>query len=287
MAGLLLELRRQIAKNHRKGIYGNVSVHRHEVPNMKDSVPKRNSMAETQLEKELDKVIWQEEEPVVEIPKPVEQDLSELKEEAVDHIQERTVAIVSKEDFLLNQIDEFRERAKQLQNLLDTKETEAQELQTLVDERQEKAEALGEILKKRQSKADGFTIEVEKQIDAMIAKVADKMDEIESAMKEDVADGKKFNEEKARELKESLGQIEEQLTTIKSELSEKVHTENVKCYRNIQDLFRSMEEKVDHLTMIEDKQRSIGAWTIVAAVLGIVNLVGLLALILINLGVFA
>lgn len=113
------------------------------------------------------------------------------------------------------------------------------------------------------------------------------MDEIESAMKEDVADGKKFNEEKARELKESLGQIEEQLTTIKSELSEKVHTENVKCYRNIQDLFRSMEEKVDHLTMIEDKQRSIGAWTIVVAVLGIVNLVGLLALILINLGVFA
>ena len=287
MAGLLLELRRQIAKNHRKGIYGNVSVHRHEVPNMKDSVPKRNSMAETQLEKELDKVIWQEKEPVVEIPKPVEQELPELKEDAVDHIQERTVAIVSKEDFLLNQIDEFRERAKQLQNLLDTKETEAQELQTLVDERQEKAEALGEILKERQSKADGFTIEVEKQIDAMIAKVADKMDEIESAMKEDVADGKKFNEEKARELKESLGQIEEQLTTIKSELSEKVHTENVKCYRNIQDLFRSMEEKVDHLTMIEDKQRSIGAWTIVAAVLGIVNLVGLLALILINLGVFA
>lgn len=287
MAGLLLELRRQIAKNHRKGIYGNVSVHRHEVPNMKDSVPKRNSMAETQLEKELDKVIRQEEEPVVEIPKPVEQDLSELKEEAVDHIQERTVEVVSKEDFLLNQIDEFRERAKQLQSLLDTKENEAQELQTLVDERQEKAEALGEILKERQSKADGFTAEVEKQIDAMIAKVADKMDEIESAMKEDVADGKKFNEEKARELKESLGQIEEQLTTIKSELSEKVHTENVKCYRNIQDLFRSMEEKVDHLTMIEDKQRSIGAWTIVAAVLGIVNLVGLLALILINLGVFA
>lgn len=287
MAGLLLELRRQIAKNHRKGIYGNVSVHRHEVPNMKDSVPKRNSMAETQLEKELDKVIRQEEEPVVEIPKPVEQDLSELKEEAVDHIQERTVEVVSKEDFLLNQIDEFRERAKQLQSLLDTKENEAQELQTLVDERQEKAEALGEILKERQSKADGFTAELEKQIDAMIAKVADKMDEIESAMKEDVADGKKFNEEKARELKESLGQIEEQLTTIKSELSEKVHTENVKCYRNIQDLFRSMEEKVDHLTMIEDKQRSIGAWTIVVAVLGIVNLVGLLALILINLGVFA
>ena len=96
-----------------------------------------------------------------------------------------------------------------------------------------------------------------------------------------------MSEEKAKELKDSLGQIEEQLTTIKSELSEKVHTENVKCYRNIQDLFRSMEEKVDHLTMIEDKQRTIGVWTIVTAVLGIVNLIALTALMLINLGVFA
>ncbi|MCI6203047.1 MAG: hypothetical protein MR663_03885 [Lachnospiraceae bacterium] len=286
MAGLLLELRRQIAKNHRKGIYGNASVQRRETPNMKDSVPKRNSMADMHQGKMSEKVLQQKEQGV-DVKKPMETVLPEMQEESIDHIQERTVEVVSKEDFLLNQIDEFRERAKQLQSLLDTKENEAQELQTLVDERQEKAEALGEILKERQSKADGFTAEVEKQIDAMIAKVADKMDEIESAMKEDVADGKKFNEEKAKELKDSLGQIEEQLTTIKSELSEKVHTENVKCYRNIQDLFRSMEEKVDHLTMIEDKQRTIGVWTIVTAVLGIVNLIALTALMLINLGVFA
>ena len=286
MAGLLLELRRQIAKNHRKGIYGNASVQRRETPNMKDSVPKRNSMADMHQGKMSEKVLQQKEQGV-DVKKPMETVLPEMQEESIDHIQERTVEVVSKEDFLLNQIDEFRERAKQLQSLLDTKENEAQELQTLVDERQEKAEALGEILKERQSKADGFTAEVEKQIDAMFAKVADKMDEIESAMKEDVADGKKFNEEKAKELKDSLGQIEEQLTTIKSELSEKVHTENVKCYRNIQDLFRSMEEKVDHLTMIEDKQRTIGVWTIVTAVLGIVNLIALTALMLINLGVFA
>ena len=286
MAGLLLELRRQIAKNHRKGIYGNASVQRRETPNMKDSVPKRNSMADMHQGKMSEEVL-QKKEQGADVKKPMETVLQKMQEESINHIQERTVEVVSKEDFLLNQIDEFRERAKQLQSLLDTKENEAQELQTLVDERQEKAEALGEILKERQSKADGFTAEVEKQIDAMIAKVADKMDEIESAMKEDVADGKKFNEEKAKELKDSLGQIEEQLTTIKSELSEKVHTENVKCYRNIQDLFRSMEEKVDHLTMIEDKQRTIGVWTIVPAVLVIVNLIALTALMLLNLGVFA
>lgn len=285
MAGLLLELRRQIAKNHRKGIYGNVSVQRREAPNMKDSVPKRNSTADTHPEKEPDEVPRQEE-PVMEISKQVEPDLPESKEETVDHIQERTVAVVSKEDFLLNQIDEFRERAKQLQSLLDTKESEAQELQTLVDERQEKAEALGEILKERQSKADGFTIEVEKQIDAMIAKVADKMDEIESAMKEDVADGKKFNEEKAKELKESLGQIEEQLTTIKSELSEKVHTENVKCYRNIQDLFNEFDSKIEKMDEMEKSVGAVKGYVKVLSWFSIINFVMLVAFILYSLGVF-
>ena len=87
---------------------------------------------------------------------------------------------MSREDFLLSQIDEFRERAKQLQSLLDSRETEAQELQTLVDERQEKADALGQILEERQKKADGFTAEVEKQIDRLIGKVSAKMEEIRS-----------------------------------------------------------------------------------------------------------
>ena len=122
-------------------------------------------------------------------------------------IQERNIGVVSKEDFLLSQIDEFRERAKQLQSLLDTKETQAQELQTLVDERQEKADALDQILQERQEKADDLTHEVEKQIDSIIAKVAAKMDEIEATMKDDVAEGKRFNEEKAKELKESLEQV--------------------------------------------------------------------------------
>ncbi len=75
---------------------------------------------------------------------------------------------------------------------------------------------------------------MEKQIDRLIGKVSAKMEEIEVSMKEDVADGKRLNEEKAKELKDSLAQIEEQLTTAKkTEISEKVHTENVKCYRNI------------------------------------------------------
>ena len=46
------------------------------------------------------------------------------------------------DDFLLKQIDEFRDKAQQLQDLINTKETKVRELQLLVDERESKATKL-------------------------------------------------------------------------------------------------------------------------------------------------
>ena len=238
MSGLLLELRRQIAHNRRKAAYEE---------RMRASAQEKPQEVFSQKTKET---------------KPD----TEIQPE----VQERKVNVVSREDFLLSQIDEFRERAKQLQSLLDSRETEAQELQTLVDERQEKADALGQILEERQKKADGFTAEVEKQIDRLIGKVSAKMEEIEVSMKEDVADGKRLNEEKAKELKDSLAQ-----------------TENVKCYRNISDLFRSMDERLDKLTVMESRMHPVRIFSLTGMILGIVNLVVLLSVLLVSVGVIA
>ena len=58
------------------------------------------------------------------------------------------------EDLLISQIDEFREKAKQLQVLLAAKESKAAELQSLVDERAGKAQELEHILTERQEEAD-------------------------------------------------------------------------------------------------------------------------------------
>ena len=42
-----------------------------------------------------------------------------------------------------------------------------------------------------------------------------------------------------------LTALNDQLVSLKAELSDRVHTENVKCFRNIQDLFKVMGDKVD------------------------------------------
>ena len=108
---------------------------------------------------------------------------SERVHEKVDSLNNTEAANkIDKDDFLLTQIDEFRERAKRLQEMLNTKESKAEELSSIVEEREAKAEELQQILDERQEKADGITAQVAKQIDVLIASVHEKMQEIETSM---------------------------------------------------------------------------------------------------------
>ena len=60
--------------------------------------------------------------------------------------RERRQRALKKEDYLLRQIDEFREKAKRLQALLDSREVKVQKLQLLVDEKQDQANELEEFI---------------------------------------------------------------------------------------------------------------------------------------------
>ena len=212
---------------------------------------------------------------------------------------------MEKEDYLLKQIDEFRAKAQQLQTLLLTKESKVQELQEIVDEREIKAKELEYILDERQKKADGITEEVTKQIDSLIDKVSEKMEAIGASLGKELQDGQKINERQLEELKDTLGvlngqQMEEikgalgslsaqqaeelknalselnaQLEVVKSDLSDKVHSENVQCYRNLADILKSVEEKLDKANELEKKVISVHKCTIAIIVLSVINMLGL------------
>ncbi len=235
--------------------------------------------------------------PVSSVELVIEQEV-EVQEEkktnvtAIDRTvkRERIKTDVEKEDYLLNQIDEFREKAQQLQDLLLSKESKVNELQTIVDEREVKAKELEQILNERQRRADGISEEVSKQIDNLIEKVSAKMEEIGTTIGTDLKEGQKLSEEQVAQLRETLEAITEQLDTIKGELSEKVHTENVKCFRNISDLFKGMDEKIDTVKKDQEismqKINAVHKCTIAIIVLTALNMLGLTVLALYELGVF-
>ena len=254
---------------------------------------------------------------------------------------------MDKDDFLLTQIDEFREKAKRLQEMLNTKESKAEELSVIVEEREAKAEELQQILDERQEKADGITAQVAKQIDVLIESVHEKMAEIEQSMNAgmdslgrqvssdmdnlgssvsgqignlgqslgteisgisqnigqslDLGDTLEqtrriteegtaavtsaVNEANAHML-QSLKELNDQLVSIKAELADKVHTENVKCFRNIQDLFKAMGDKVDTVSELEKQVGTTKTFAVISTVLAIINTFGFVVIALYILGFF-
>ena len=198
---------------------------------------------------------------------------------------ERIRRKLENQDYLLSQIDEFREKAMQLQDLLVSRESKAKELQTIVEEREVKAEELQHILDERQEKADGITAEVSKKINVLIEKVAQKMDEVEASMKAELANGNELSAQQAQQLKDTLTEVTTQLETIKGELSEKIHSENVICYRNMADLMKGIEDKLDDFTVLQDTVDTNKKLSILGIVLGGVNLIALIALILVSFGI--
>ena len=243
--------------------------------------------------------------------------------------QERTQKDVENEDLLISQIDEFREKAKQLQVLLEAKESKAAELQSLVDERAGKAQELEHILTERQEEADKIVTEFGRKVDALADKVTTKMAEIEAGLsgqadirktseeqialnrrmneeqtasnrklnEEQIAANKQFLEEQAiankklsegqiAEVKELLENATSQLESIKTDLSEKVHTENVKCYRNIQDLFNEFDSKIEKMDEMEGGVDSVKGYVKLLSWFSILNFVVLIIFILYSMGVF-
>ncbi len=264
--------------------------------------PELSEELESQIEVTHTETVEQEDTPVI---ITLEKEMT-TENIIVENVPENKA--IEKEDYLLAQIDEFRAKAQQLQNLLITKESKVQELQEIVDEREIKAKELEYILDERQKKADGITEEVTRQIDSLIDKVSEKMEAIGASLGMSLQDGQKINERQLEELKNTLGdlngqQLEEikgalgslseqqaeelknalselnaQLEVVKSDLSDKVHSENVQCYRNLADLLKSVEGKLDKANEIEKKVISVHKCTIAIIVLSVINMLGLAGL---------
>ena len=77
-----------------------------------------------------------------------------------------------------------------------------------------------------------------------------------------------------------------QLESIKTDLSEKVHSENVKCYRNIQDLFNEFDSKIEKMDEMEQGVGSVKGYVKCLSWFAILNFVVLIGFILYSLGVF-
>ena len=176
------------------------------------------------------------------------------------------------EDLLLQQIDAFREKATQLQQLIAQKEHKAAELEALVKEKEAINVKLQEELSKKQEEADNLVADVETQVDRMMQVVKSNMDQLEIDIKGQVSDNQESYEEHNRNLQDTLKNVSEGLDTIQNELSEKTHSESVHLYRLIQDLLKEHDNSEEQATKAVEHYSSLKKLSVVVIVLLVLTL---------------
>lgn len=319
MAGLLETIARRLLGGKRKKkasrITSSVRVKPVEMPCVDESMDNLTMWNETETDVVADEFVGDFAEEFGE--EYAGEDVIILDQEPMEFDDGFEVENAVTDDYLLTQIDEFRAKAQQLQNLLLSKESKVAELQTIVDEREGKAKELEDILTERQKQADGVTAEMTRQIDSLIEKISAKMEEISSNITSSVngsleastsvvgreletvgkslenvtgemVDSRQLSERQIAELSElkdlvaNMSNLEE----MKTEVLDKIHSENVKCYRNISDLFKGLEDKMDKVNELDLKLASAQKSMNILTILSGITIVGLIVVGLAAFGVF-
>lgn len=198
---------------------------------------------------------------------------------------ERVPVETEKEDFLLKQIDEFREKAARLQDLLLSKESKVAELQNIVADQEAEAAQLQNVIDDRKEAAEVLLTGVQSQMNEMITEVEDKLNNLAEKIANDVNDSTGRTAEQTAEMKADLDKIGKQLDTMKLELAEKIHTEDVKCYRNMADLIAELTKKIEENDDLEEEIRSLKGYAMFLSGFAVLNFVAVVVLLLYSFGI--
>ena len=207
-------------------------------------------------------------------------------EDSAPAVNVTSIEIDNGEDLLLSQIDAFRDKATQLQQLILAKEQKAAELEELVKEKEATNVRLQEELNRKQEEADSLVADVETQVDRMMQVVKNNMDQLELDIKGQVNDNQESYETHNKNLQDTLRNVSAGLDSIQSELSEKTHSESVHLYRLIQDLLKEHDNSEEQSVKATEHYESLKKFLVATIVLCTVSLGVSVASLLMTLGIF-
>lgn len=209
-------------------------------------------------------------------------------------------------DALLVQIDAFRDKAVKLSGLIGAKQKKVVALEALVKQREadiadkeEQIAALQSELDSKQKEADALVMTVETQVDRMLTSVKADLSDLNQNISDKISEENQAGADKLETLlntvNTSVGEIKETLANssegisledVKQELSEKIHSENVKVFRNIQDTMKEMDHSEEQEISFEEKYQAMKSRFIGILVVLIVNFGVSIVILLHSLGIF-
>ena len=167
-----------------------------------------------------------------------------------------------------------------------------------ISDKENQIAALQDELSTKQKEADALVTTVETQVDRMLVSVKKEVSTLNNELSGQIT--RENHEESARiasivdkvnssvlEIKDYLAHAEEDtsLEDMKEELSEKIHSENVKVFRNIQDTMKEMDHSEQLDISIDEKYRSLKHRSAFLLIVLIINLIVSAVILLMNAGI--
>lgn len=217
-----------------------------ETENITELEPQEDSMvqdtaAEIEESEHITEQTEQIEEPgqiteQTEKPEQITEQIEQIGQDVTDMVD------MKKEDFLLQQIDEFREKAKQLQELMQNREIKAEELQGVVDEREAKANELDNLIQVRKGEADKIMETVSARIDEMSEGIKNEMSGLSDTLRKEVSDV-------SQNLTQGLGGVSQNLTQgldgVSHNLTHGIDGVSQNLTQGIDGLSRNLTQRID------------------------------------------
>ncbi len=212
-----------------------------------------------------------------------------LKQMSVFNSENKLVE-VDQDDYLIRQIDLFKNKASELQNKLNDREARFQELEERVEKKELEARDLKAVVDARQQEADDVLRSTEAQMRNLTYAVEAKINDLAAIIQEKVDNNEEITKDQTARLEEEFKQLESRLDKIKADLSDKTHQENLSSYRNVSASLNEMQEKLtESLAETNLKEESIKKITrpaLWALGISILNFVCIAGYILFDLGFF-
>ena len=168
---------------------------------------------------------------------------------STEKVSEGKAQAAKRENQLLLQIDEFREKAKELQEMLEAREEEVAQLEELVTERDREAKHLDELVTSRREEADQLVIGVTIQIQEMIGQLDQQMTDFDLSVRRLLSEfSNKLEEEISKSEERTQAQIsaldeaaEKEFTRMDAQIGERL----TKIDETTQEQLTSAGEQID------------------------------------------
>lgn len=200
--------------------------------------------------------------------------------------KERKRTALDRDDILIKQIDEFKVKARQLQEMLQTREGRVHELQSVVHQKEERVSELEQELSRKKNEANYVSEELNKNIQIVIDKMDQFMQSMGNRLSTEVQGSLNESKSLLTTMDETIQNVNVTVEGMKKDISENIHEENVRNYRNVQmvivDLEKKMVQKEEHDKDVKSLKTILQCTTWIA----VINFIVLVAYILFQLKVF-